>query len=101
MGEEEDSHLGDFIEDRNALPPADAASKQLLKEQIDEVERRYKNPVNLIEAIGESRNSEQIDLIERQREKSALEALKKAKASEDYSTAQSALDRRLAELRTL
>ena len=37
MGEEEDSHLGDFIEDRNALPPADAASKQLLKEQIDTV----------------------------------------------------------------
>jgi RNA polymerase primary sigma factor len=34
MGEEEDSHLGDFIEDRNALPPADAASRQLLKEQI-------------------------------------------------------------------
>jgi len=37
MGEEEDSHLGDFIEDRNALPPVDAASRQLLKEQIDEV----------------------------------------------------------------
>jgi RNA polymerase primary sigma factor len=37
MGEEEDSHLGDFIEDRNALPPADAASRQLLKEQIDSV----------------------------------------------------------------
>jgi len=37
MGEEENSHLGDFIEDRNAVPPADAASKQLLKEQIDEV----------------------------------------------------------------
>jgi len=37
MGEEEDSHLGDFIEDHNALPPVDAASKQLLKEQIDEV----------------------------------------------------------------
>jgi len=37
IGEEEDSHLGDFIEDRNALPPADAASKQLLKEQIDAV----------------------------------------------------------------
>ena len=37
MGEEEDSHLGDFIEDRDALPPVDAASKQLLKEQIDEV----------------------------------------------------------------
>jgi RNA polymerase primary sigma factor len=37
LGEEEDSHLSDFIEDRNALPPVDAASKQLLKEQIDEV----------------------------------------------------------------
>ncbi|HEY95809.1 MAG TPA: RNA polymerase sigma factor RpoD [Dehalococcoidia bacterium] len=37
IGEEEDSHLGDFIEDRDALPPVDAASKQLLKEQIEEV----------------------------------------------------------------
>jgi RNA polymerase primary sigma factor len=37
IGEEEDSRLGDFIEDRNAMPPVDAASKQLLKEQIDEV----------------------------------------------------------------
>jgi len=37
IGEEEDSRLGDFIEDRNALPPVDAASKQLLKEQIDDV----------------------------------------------------------------
>ena len=37
IGEDEDSHLSDFIEDRNALPPVDAASKQLLKEQIDEV----------------------------------------------------------------
>jgi RNA polymerase primary sigma factor len=37
IGEEEDSDLGDFIEDRNALPPPDAASRQLLKEQIDEV----------------------------------------------------------------
>ncbi|MFH0847228.1 MAG: sigma-70 family RNA polymerase sigma factor, partial [Chloroflexota bacterium] len=37
IGEEEDSHLGDLIEDRNALPPPDAASRQLLKEQIDEV----------------------------------------------------------------
>ncbi|MFH1639367.1 MAG: RNA polymerase sigma factor RpoD [Chloroflexota bacterium] len=34
IGEEEDSDLGDFIEDRNALPPPDAASRQLLKEQI-------------------------------------------------------------------
>ena len=37
ISEEEDSHLSDFIEDRNALPPVDAVSKQLLKEQIDEV----------------------------------------------------------------
>jgi len=37
IGEEEDSHLGDFIEDRSALAPPDAASHQLLKEQIDEV----------------------------------------------------------------
>jgi RNA polymerase primary sigma factor len=37
MGEEENSHLGDFIEDRDTLPPADAASRQLLKEQIDVV----------------------------------------------------------------
>ena len=37
IGDEEDSHLVDFIEDRNALPPADAASKQLLKEHIEEV----------------------------------------------------------------
>ena len=37
IGEEEDSHLSDFIEDRNALLPVDAASKQLLKEQIDVV----------------------------------------------------------------
>ena len=37
IGEEEDSHLGDFIEDRNALPPPESASRQLLKEQIDEV----------------------------------------------------------------
>ena len=37
IGEEEDSHLGDFIEDRNTLPPVDVASKQLLKEQIEVV----------------------------------------------------------------
>lgn len=37
IGEEEDSPLGNSIEDRNALPPADAASKQLLKEQIEDV----------------------------------------------------------------
>jgi RNA polymerase primary sigma factor len=34
VGEEEDSHLGDFIEDRGALAPAEAASHRLLKEQV-------------------------------------------------------------------
>jgi RNA polymerase primary sigma factor len=37
IGEEEDSHLGDFIEDHTALAPADAASHQLLKEQVEDV----------------------------------------------------------------
>ncbi len=37
IGEEEDSHLGDFIPDDEALAPADAASMSLLKEQLDEV----------------------------------------------------------------
>ena len=37
IGEEEDSHLGDFIEDRGALAPAEAATNQLLKEQIEAV----------------------------------------------------------------
>ena len=37
IGEEEDSHLGDFIEDQDAQAPADAASFQLLKEQLGEV----------------------------------------------------------------
>ncbi len=37
IGEEEDSHLGDFIEDHGALAPAEAASHQLLKEQVNEV----------------------------------------------------------------
>ena len=37
IGQEEDSHLGDFIEDRNTLAPAEAATHRLLKEQMDEV----------------------------------------------------------------
>lgn len=36
VGEEEDSHLGDFIRDDNILAPADAASYMLLKEQLEE-----------------------------------------------------------------
>ena len=35
--EEEDSHLGDFIEDEDAPAPAEAASFILLKEQLEEV----------------------------------------------------------------
>ena len=37
VGEEDDSDLGDFIEDRTAIAPADAASHQLLKEQVEDV----------------------------------------------------------------
>jgi RNA polymerase primary sigma factor len=37
IGEEEDSHLGDFIEDRATLPPADAASRELLKLQLNKI----------------------------------------------------------------
>ena len=37
IGEEEDSHLGDFIEDQDAPAPAEAASFTLLKEQLEEV----------------------------------------------------------------
>ena len=37
IGEDEESDIGDFIEDSSVLPPVDAASKQLLKEQIDDV----------------------------------------------------------------
>ena len=37
IGEEEDSHLGDFIEDRDAQAPADAAADVLLREQLTEV----------------------------------------------------------------
>ncbi len=37
IGEEEDSHLGDFIEDQDAPAPAEAASFMLLKEQLEDV----------------------------------------------------------------
>lgn len=37
IGEEEDSHLGDFIPDEEAPAPAEAASQVLLKEQLDQV----------------------------------------------------------------
>jgi RNA polymerase primary sigma factor len=34
VGDEEDSHLGDFIEDRSSVAPADAATHQILKEEV-------------------------------------------------------------------
>src|ERR1035437_8684859 len=37
IGEEGDAHLGDFIEDRGALAPAEEASHQMLKEQVEAV----------------------------------------------------------------
>ena len=37
IGEEEDSHLGDFLPDEDAPVPAEAASQTLLKEQLAEV----------------------------------------------------------------
>ena len=37
IGEEEDSHLGDFIEDSDAVVPIDAASFILLQEQLEDV----------------------------------------------------------------
>jgi len=37
IGEEEDSHLGDFIEDEDAQAPSDAASFMLLREQLEDV----------------------------------------------------------------
>ena len=37
IGEEEDSHLGDFIQDDNVPVPAEAAAQTLLKEQLNEV----------------------------------------------------------------
>ena len=37
IGEEDDSYLGDFIEDQEAMSPNDYANNQLLKEEIDRV----------------------------------------------------------------
>lgn len=37
IGEEDDSHLGDFIEDEKALAPDEAANQTMLKEQLEEI----------------------------------------------------------------
>lgn len=37
IGEEDDSHLGDFLEDTNAVAPMDAAEAKMLKSQVEEI----------------------------------------------------------------
>jgi RNA polymerase primary sigma factor len=37
IGDDGDANLGDFIEDRNSIPPADAASNSMLKEKVSEI----------------------------------------------------------------
>lgn len=37
IGEEDDSHLGDFLEDKNSIAPMDAAEKEMLKQQVEEI----------------------------------------------------------------
>lgn len=44
IGEEEDSHLGDFIEDQEAPSPAEAASYTLLQEQLGKVLQEHLSP---------------------------------------------------------
>ena len=66
IGEEEDSHLGDFIEDEAAPAPAEAASFMLLREQLEEVLEtltdREKNVLRLRFGLedGRSRTMEEV-----------------------------------------
>ena len=67
IGEEDDSHLGDFIEDDNATSPADHTAYALLKEQLDEVLEqltdREENVLRLrfgLDQNGEIRTLEQV-----------------------------------------
>ena len=67
IGEEDDSHLGDFIEDDNATSPADHTAYALLKEQLDEVLEqltdREENVLRLrfgLDKNGETRTLEQV-----------------------------------------
>ncbi len=59
IGEEEDSHLGDFIEDHDAPAPADVAAFILLREQLDEVlttlTHREKKVLELRFGLGDGR----------------------------------------------
>ena len=66
IGEEEDSHLGDFIEDRGAPAPPDAATFQLLREQVvnvlDTLSERERRVLQLRFGIedGRSRTLEEV-----------------------------------------
>ena len=67
IGEEDDSHLGDFIEDDNATSPADHTAYALLKEQLDEVLEQFtdreENVLRLrfgLDKNGEIRTLEQV-----------------------------------------
>ena len=67
IGEEDDSHLGDFIEDDNAISPAEHTAYALLKEQLDEVLEqltdREENVLRLrfgLDKNGEIRTLEQV-----------------------------------------
>ncbi len=59
IGEENDSNLGDFIEDQEAMAPADAAAYELLKEQLEDVldtlTEREENVLRLRFGIGDGR----------------------------------------------
>ncbi len=61
IGEEEDSHLGDFIQDDNVPVPADAAAFTLLKEQLVKISQE---PVSLETPIGEEEDSHLGDFIQ-------------------------------------
>ena len=69
IGEEEDSHLGDFIPDEDALAPAEAAAYSLLKDQIEEVlgslNEREQKVLNLRFGLedGRARTLEEVVLI--------------------------------------
>lgn len=60
IGEEEDSHLGDFIEDQDAMAPGDAAASTLLREQLEDVlstlSEREENVLRLRFGLDDGRN---------------------------------------------
>ncbi len=60
IGEEEDSHLGDFIEDQEVMAPGDAAASTLLREQLEDVlstlTEREENVLRLRFGLDDGRN---------------------------------------------